>query len=330
MAHIEALPGHVLKEDLEALRRCVHVFSKNAQQLVTQVGELLHSQQFSRDVSEKYVNDLVRLLHNYLTAVTSLVDSQRVVMRHRWPTARVYEGICATCDRPLPSNESLSEFEAHDYAEKLTAAFETDEAAFMNKLRNYCTQYSIPLPELGTTMRREQGMPGVEQVNTLQLDRDKLLRWNGWTQSAKRYLEGQEEHFNLVPIIERYVNAAGEFAQWFWLEINQRSLMLIDEMNTKAMELKLWYDERVGHPDWFRRGEPQAPPGWSWKRWQLGMRKDRLVSGTRGFQVWAVDPAGTIVLEKDDDWTPPLLRYYSRTKGTRTPASRFAIGRSTD
>lgn len=224
------------------------MFNTNATELAAHVGEFLHSSQFSRDVSEEYVNDLVRLLHNYLTSVTSLVDSQRVVMRHRWPTARAYEGNCPACDRPLPSNDSLSEFEAKDYAEQLAATFETGEAAFMGKLRNYCTHYSIPLPNLGTTIRWEQGMPGVEQVNTLQLERDKLLRWNGWTRPAKRFLEEQAEDFDLVPIIERYVNAAGQFAQWFWGEINRRSASLIDEMNAKATELKLWYDENVGPP----------------------------------------------------------------------------------
>ena len=30
----------------------------------------------------------------------------------------------------------------------------------------------------------------------------------------------------------------------------------------------------------------------------------------RGFRVWAIDTAGVVVLEKDDDWTPLHLRYY--------------------
>lgn len=60
-AHLEGLPGHQLNEDLEALRRCRYVFNTNATELAAHVGEFLHSSQFSRDVSEDYVNDLVRL-----------------------------------------------------------------------------------------------------------------------------------------------------------------------------------------------------------------------------------------------------------------------------
>jgi hypothetical protein len=147
-------------------------------------------------------------------------------------------------------------------------------------------------------------------VNSLQLDRDKLLRWDGWGGRAKAFLGDQEEYFDVAPIVERYVNAANRFAAWFWREINDRSASLRAELNTKATELKLWHDENVGAPDWLERGEREAPPGWSGRRWKLGLRQDRYAEGTRGFRVWAIDPAGLIVLERNDDWTPLHMRYY--------------------
>ena len=118
----------------------------------------------------------------------------------------------------------------------------------MSKLRNYCTHYLIPLPELSTTFSWERGSQGVT-VNTLQLDKakcDKFLRWDGWGGQAKESLSRQAQLFDLAPIVARYVNAANEFAAWFWDEINRRSASLIDEMMNKAMELKLWHDENVG------------------------------------------------------------------------------------
>ncbi|MFL0295156.1 hypothetical protein ACJH6J_29640 [Mycobacterium sp. SMC-18] len=188
-AHLEALPGFQLKEDLEALQRCLHVFSRNAADLAGHVSQFLTSPQIAKEISEEYVNELVRLLHNYLTSVTSVIDSQRVVMRHRWPTKGSSPGICGECRRPLPMEENLSEFESKVYASKLAEAFETGEGVFMTKLRNYCTHYSIPVPELATTLSWGQGMPGTARVNTLQLDRDKLLRWGGWTAAGKAYLK---------------------------------------------------------------------------------------------------------------------------------------------
>ena len=99
-------------------------------------------------------------------------------MRHRWPTTRGNAGKCSEYKRPLPSTDDLSEFEAKDYSEKLAEVFETGERTFMSKLRNYCTHYSIPLPQLTRTWNFEPGV-GSAIVNTLQLDRDKLLRWDG-------------------------------------------------------------------------------------------------------------------------------------------------------
>jgi hypothetical protein len=308
-AHLESLLGFTLKEDLEALKRCLYVFTTNANHLAMHVGNFLNSSQLSQDISDDYVNELVRLLHNYLTSVTSLVDSQRVVMRHRWPTERKSER-CPSCKRPLPTNDGLSDFETKDYAAKLAEAFDAGEAVFMSKLRNYSTHYSIPVPSLGTKLSWGQDMPAVAQLNTLQLKRDKLLQWQSWTKPAKTFLEAQDEFFDLAPIIDRYVNAAGRFASWFWQEINRLSQELIDELTTKGAELMAWYQENVGMPDWFRQPGGEAPPGWNGRKWKLGLRRDRFALGTRGFRLWAVDGDGVVMLEKDDAWTPLQLRYY--------------------
>jgi hypothetical protein len=79
IAHLEALPAYQLKE---ALQRCLYTFTTNANELATHISEFLTSHHIAREVPADYVNELVRRVHNYLTSVTSLVDSQRVVMRH--------------------------------------------------------------------------------------------------------------------------------------------------------------------------------------------------------------------------------------------------------
>jgi hypothetical protein len=70
-------------------------------------------------------------------------------------------------------------------------------------------------PVTGTNIRWDQSMPGVVQTNTVQLNRDKLLRWDTWSSSAKTFLQSQPESFDFAPIVERYVNAANVFAAWF-------------------------------------------------------------------------------------------------------------------
>jgi hypothetical protein len=313
-AHLDALPAAGLREDLEALQRTFYVFNTNAGELGVHVAKFVASNQMSNQLSDDYVNDLVRLLHNYLTSVTSLVDSQRVVMRHRWPhdpntsepPIAATPAICAGCNRPVATNAKLSEFEATGYAEKLANTFETGEGVFMSKLRNYCTHYSVLLPALGTTINWDQ-TTGMRQTNTLQLERDKLLRWDGWTAPAKSYLQQQPERFDLAPIIYRYVNSAKQFAAWFWDEMTNRSTEFIDESTAKATELHLWQEEHVGQPDWINESGITSPPGWNGRLWRAGQRRDRYEHGTRGFRLWEF-VGGELVLYKDDDWTP-LPRY---------------------
>lgn len=56
--------------------------SKNADELNRHAAKFLQRRTMARDTTDEYADELVRYLHNYLTSVTSLIDSQRVVMRH--------------------------------------------------------------------------------------------------------------------------------------------------------------------------------------------------------------------------------------------------------
>ncbi|MET8423898.1 hypothetical protein [Nocardia sp. NPDC004860] len=291
-ALIEVLPGARLKADLDAMNRCSYIIGANGKELADHVGQFVSSRQHVNDVSDTYVNELVRLLHNYLASVTSLIDAQRVVMRHRWPSK---------------NKDEKSEFERKDYADQLRATFATGEAEFMVKLRNYCTHYSVPLPALGTTIKWENGGP-VIHVNTLQLDRDKLLRWDSWGAAAKAYLERQDAHFDLAPIIESYMKSVRKFYEWFWTEIDTRSEAQKDELRARATELQLWHDENNVRPDWLTAGQEQ-PANWNrvgrrvMRHLRAQKRIERYAHGTRGFSVSTVNSDGEIVFIRDD-WSP--------------------------
>jgi hypothetical protein len=287
-AHLHALAGYRLKVDLEALNRCSYTFGRNAEELSNHVGRFLGSHTASaHELSDEYVNELVRLLHNYLTSVTSLIDAQRVVMRHRWPSAKKGE---------------YSEFETTDYARQLKETFETGEAEFMQKLRNYCTHYSIPVPGLGTRMSWEAGGP-VLRVNTLQLDREELLRWDEWRAAATAYLRAQPERFDFAPIIERYMAGVRLFYQWFWEQVNARSAHLVSELNAKGMEVKLWYDEHDLRPDWLFKGDGLPPPDWNGRLERARRRRARYQHGAQGFRVSVIDGEGTIEVGSTN-WDP--------------------------
>jgi hypothetical protein len=220
-----AMPGFQLKLDLEALGRAGHVMYKNAEELSHHATQFLTGRRFSRDMDDEFEKELVRFLHNYLTSVYSLIEAQRVVMRHCWGDG--------------------SEFEAGEYTDHRKASFGTGEAEFMTELRNYCTHRSIPLPGISTTFSGGRGRPSM-LTNRLTLDRDALLKWKKWTGPAKAYLRAKEEHFDLGPVIESYVNTAAAFFNWFVEEINTRNAEIKTEYTEAAEAYVKWYEEEMG------------------------------------------------------------------------------------
>jgi hypothetical protein len=241
MAELVAMPGFRLNNDLANLGRAGHVMYKNAEELSAHAAKFLQRRTMARHTTDEYEKELVRYLHNYLTSVTSLIDSQRVVMRHCWG--------------------EKSEFEQGEYTEHRKDTFDTGEAEFMKDLRNYCTHRSIPLPGISTTMSWVQGGPTI-MVNRLTLDRDKLLEWEKWTGPAKEFLRAKDEKFDLGPVLESYVNTASAFFNWFVTEINERNTEDKNEFLTAAEEYKAWYEEEMGmNTPGFKKLFPDIAPG---------------------------------------------------------------------
>lgn len=224
-AALEAMPGFRLKVDLEALGRAGHVMYRNAEELAGHAKKFLQGHRFSRDVDDDFEKELVRFLHNYLTSIYSLIEAQRVVMRHCWG--------------------ENSAFELGEYTDHRKASFETGEAEFMTELRNYSTHRSVPLPGISTTWSGGRGQPTMI-VNKLTLDRDALLQWKKWTASAKAYLRAKDDHFDLGPVIESYVNTASAFFNWFVNEINERNAEDKAAYMEAADAYVKWYKEEAG------------------------------------------------------------------------------------
>lgn len=230
---LEAMPGFQIKADLEALGRAGHVMYENAEELSRHAEKFLQGRRVATDLSERYEKELVRYLHNYLTSIYSLIEAQRVVMRHCWG--------------------ENSEFETGEYSEHRKASFETGEAEFMTELRNYSTHRSVPLPGMSTTfLWQGRGASLIE--HKLTLDRDVLLKWKKWTAPAKAYLRAKEPQFDLGPVLASYVNTASAFFNWFVEEINRRNAKDKDEYLVAARELKEWYRKETGLTDEFVSG----------------------------------------------------------------------------
>lgn len=263
MAELQAMPGFRLNVDLAALGRAGHIMYRNAEELSKHATAYLTGRRFSRDVDDEFENELVRYLHNYLTSVTSLIDSQRVVMRHCWGKD--------------------SEFEKGAYTEQRKASFETGEAEFMKDLRNYCTHRAVPVPGVSTTFSGGRGRPSVI-ANRLTFERRALLEWDSWTAPAKAYLNAKDEQFDVGPVIESYVNTASRFFNWFVNEINERNAGNKAEFLAAGEAYRKWYEDQMGmNTPGFKKLFPDlAPQNRAERRGQRSQPKRTAKSNRKG------------------------------------------------
>jgi hypothetical protein len=283
--YLTALPGERLREDMEAMKRSLYTFGRNEVELSSHIADFLKSSTQAPDVDNHYLDELVRRLHNFLTSITTYIESQRVVMRHRWPT-----------------KAGLSEFEAGEYTDEPRKVFETGEAEFMTKLRNYCTHYNIPVPGLTTTIAWDKSA-GFQHTNMLQLDRSALLRWNNWGASATAFLDAQADQFDFAPIIASYIKSTQAFFAWFWTQISEQSAALIADRNAKVTEVRLWWEENEPQSEWVMSASGLPIPSRSMRRGRALRTAQRYRHGTQGFRVVTGDASGVIDVGITD-WEP--------------------------
>jgi hypothetical protein len=85
--------------------------------------------------------------------------------------------------------------------------------------------------------------------------------------------------------------------------VNARSSDIVAELNAKATEVKLWYDEHDIQPDWLFKGDGLPPLDWNGRLERAKRRRLRYQHGTQGFRVSVIDTQGTIELGRND-WEP--------------------------
>ena len=136
---------------------------------------------------------IVRYLHNFVTAVMTLREHTRVIMR----------------------SELMSEAHKARYAAKVKETFDQSNLArFMQDFRRYYFHYGIPNVEHVTTI--------LPKENTeIFLDLTHLNQWKDWSASGHQFIQNHLPKIRLRILVNDYLQMAMEFNQWFTLDMAQ-------------------------------------------------------------------------------------------------------------
>ena len=215
---IEASIGYKAIIQLELLSLNFHIFNANYEQWKNYVESLKTPDIFmrlwdhkSRKESNLVLAELTRLLLNFLGSATSLVAVTR---------------------NSIPVWYKDTKF-AREYEDRKDQVKSTNEAKFIEGLRNYSqhdrlpfitNQYSIDMNEKKIAMH-------------FILDRDVLLRGDWKKEKGKDFLTNSEKEVDIEKIVARYHKLILEFHQWMFgriQEINYEEIQI-----TSAMQKEL-------------------------------------------------------------------------------------------
>lgn len=210
--------GYKAMMQLELLSLNFHVFDANYRQWNGYIASLNNPRIFmqlwdykSRTESNLVLAEITRLLLNFLGSATSLVAATR---------------------NSVPIWYKGTEF-AQEYQAMVDRISSTDDAKFIEGLRNYAQHDRLPFVKEGYDINMQDKSIAMHFV----LDRDVLLQGE-WKKKGKEFLLRSGKEIEIRNIIDDYHSKILEFHQWIFTSIQEINSQEIQVTSKKQEELK--------------------------------------------------------------------------------------------
>ena len=134
------------------------------------------------------MEEVLRLLHNFVAAAKSLVDHSRTLYRDLYEKTGLF---------PDYTTEAKSRFEEESLVQ------------FVNGLRQFAQHYRLPALSYVTNFHVERGLQ-----KKLVLQKANLVEFSGWNAPAKKYLDAAPAQIDIREVVDAYEVAVGAFYKW--------------------------------------------------------------------------------------------------------------------
>lgn len=220
---IEASDGYRLRNRMNLLEKSYFVFDANYLNLRHVLDEFEQPMVFlklweekTRDRFDLFIDDVIRLFHNYLAGGTTLLN--------HLDTLR--DGLYGDTDF---SDEYQARWEAQVGAPPLPR--------FMEDLLVYMLHEGLPFALAELNFGRMGS--GVEVNSAIRLDVEKLREWEYWSEKGRDYLHTQEGKVKLADVVGEYAAIVSGFYQWFVLrqsELHREALGELEALEGKRQD----------------------------------------------------------------------------------------------
>lgn len=221
--------GCRIKLKIQALNSSYHVFAGNYHNLATTLdrfGRIENSMELwaesNRNELDRFMDEVIRLLHNFLAGAKTLVDHTRVFKNE------MYKG---------------KNFE-RVYQEKLQRDLSNSPiVSFVQDLRNYVLHKQLPITSAEFSFKGGEGGTIKDYDSTIKLNVDKLREWDGWKRNSQVYLDALDDKAKIKDVAEQYEAAIRSFYHWFGDQQEKLHLTEFEELSRlEAQYSQTWQE----------------------------------------------------------------------------------------
>ena len=222
---IEASDGYRLRNRMSLLGRSYFVFDTNYLNLKHILNEFEQPMVFMKLWEEKtrnrfdlFINDVIRLFHNYLAGANTLLYHIRT----------------------LHEEFSLRGDLSDEYQGRWNEQFGYRALPnFLENLLSYVLYEGLPFALAELNFGRVGA--GVEVSSVIRLDSRKLGEWEQWSEKGREYLNSLDEKANFEEIVNEHAASVVNFYQWFVArqsELQSEALEELNELESKRGDLE--------------------------------------------------------------------------------------------
>ena len=220
---IESSEGYRLRNRMNLLEKSYFVFDANYLNLRHVLDEFEQPMVFlklweerTRDRFDLFIDDVIRLFHNYLAGGTTLLDHIDTLRDGLYGESRF-------------SDEYQARWEEQIGAPPLPR--------FMEDLLVYMLHEGLPFALAELNFGRIGS--GVEVDSAIRLDVNRLKDWEHWSEGGREYLDALEGKVKLADVVGGYAAIVSGFYQWFVLrqsELHREALGELEALEGKRRD----------------------------------------------------------------------------------------------
>jgi len=219
MRRIKESEGERVFWKMEALSATFFIFAENRLELVKRLREFENPENRAKAVgvgNREGLRLTMRLLHNFLASVVTLIDHTRVL------TGELYDG------QPFKQ----------EYQQEVQALFSDSAlAGFVQDLRNWVLHKGLLPLEMQMSDTGKNG----EIVYSLVLNASDLKSWNRWNARAREYVASITSDLRLSDVVDSYSGLVQGFYSWLekrMLEIHTVAFQEVAELQGRSPDAR--------------------------------------------------------------------------------------------